>query len=679
MQELLTSKLCPFMLLLCLAGQTLQLNAQEPQPPYQPGAAGTQEPPAQKLPAPAPEGTLPPPYYDYPYGSATTTRRSLTVDEAVALALANASAYQQSLLDEQSAREDIRQARTAFLPQFSMPLGYIGTTPSRVRAPGDPLTFSFTSASAINETTAFLNATGPIDLSGRLRASLRRSRALLGAARAGTLVARRDLVLATVDAYYGLVLARQKRRLGDETLALAEAFANLAERLRQRGEGEEADVFRARSAAAVRRDELEQARLAESAAMSLLRVLTGVDFVTHVGVTRLTQDVPTVADFMGYTEELVRTRPELAQLDAQKQAALADERVARSELLPELTYGLNAGFDAADVGRLRQYSGGSAVISLNIPIWNFGASKSRATQARLRARSLELQRDNTLQQLRQEFYTQRAAALSALARIKLAETAANAAQQNLNLIFVRYRQNNAAITDVLDAQANYAATRLAYYQAITDYHTARVGLEVDPTRKLAAQVASPPVVGADAKPCALTKSQSPVLGGLRLGMSLNQVTTIFPGLVVGAASDLGVAQAVLSKAELSNQTANLPLSADVDVLSLEFTDGLLTRIRVNYRPTNKWESKDQFLSLMAAKLNLPGPWTAAYDWQDKDIRVLEDLRDFALECDGFRLSVGIGLEGVGVDQVPHITLGDTLATRAIRQREADAQKEKAKP
>src|SRR5205085_5954525 len=280
------ARLQSFLILCCLLLQPLALVAQQPPTAQEPRAL--------------------PPYYDYPYGSETTTRRTLSVAEAVTLALANASLYQQAFLNERTAREDVRQARTAFLPQFNVPLTYLGTTPSRVRADGEPLTFSFVGASAINETTAFLNATGPIDLSGRLRAALRRSRAQLAAAHAGTQVARRDLVIATVDAYYGLVLARQKRRLADETLALAEAFASLAERLyaRDKNEGSEAAVFRSRSAAAARRDELEQARLGESAAMSLLRVLTGVDFVTHIGVARLNADVPTAADFLSYTEEL---------------------------------------------------------------------------------------------------------------------------------------------------------------------------------------------------------------------------------------------------------------------------------------------------------------------------------------------------------------------------------------
>ncbi|HLL72159.1 MAG TPA: TolC family protein [Pyrinomonadaceae bacterium] len=641
-------------------GQTARLDAQQPRP--------TPEPPE--------------PYYDYPYGSDMTMRRTLTVDEAVTLALANASVYQQSRLEEESAREDVRQARAAFLPQFSIPLGYIGTTPSQVRAPGEPLTFSFVSASAINETTAFLNATGPIDLSGKLRASLRRSRALLAATRAGTLMAKRELTLATVDAYYGLVLARQKRRLADETLALAEAFVNLALRRQARGEGEEADIHRIRSAAATRRDELEQARLAESAAMSLLRVLTGVDFVTHIGVARLMQDVPTVADFLSYTEEMVKLRPELDHLDAQQRAAREEARLARRELFPELTYSFNAGFDTADIRRLRQYSGGSAIISLNIPLWNFGASRSRETQARLRARSLDLQREQTLQRLRQEFYDQRAAALSALARIKLAESAANSAQQNLNLIFVRYRQDEADITDVIDAQGNSALTRLAYYQAIADYRTARVRLEIDPSQKVTAQEerkAAPPA-GSESREvkCALSEGgqQQPLaLAGLRLGMTQEQAALLFPALSVGVANESGVAKATVGSRESANTSSADSRFSDVETIDLEFTDGRVSFIRLNYPRTERWQSTDQFLSVTAVRLGLSGKWKPFYEWQDKGVRDLQDLKDMALECDGVRLSMGIGLEGIGVDQSPHVALEDLQAARVVQERE-DAKKRK---
>lgn len=439
-----------------------------------------QRPAADSAPAQGASADRPPPYYKYPFGSETTRARTLTLGEAVELALRQASTFSQAQIEERIAAEDVRQARTDFLPRLSAPLTYLGNTPSQVRALDEPLTFSYVSSSAVNETMALFNAAGELDLSGRLRANLGRSRHLLAAARAGTQVARRELVLATVDAYYGLVLARQRRRLADETLSLAEGFALVAETLRQRGDGEESDVLRARVEALKRRDELEQARAAESGAMDALRSLAGVDYATHITVTRITEEVPTASDFMGYTEELVKARPELAQIEEQRRAALDEARAARAERLPQFSYSLSGGFDAADIRELRRFSGGQAILSLNVPVFDFGASRSRETQARLRAQALEAQRDATLRLLRQEFYTSRAAALSALERIRLTRAAAEAAQSNIAMTLARYRAKQGTMLEVVDAQSAYADSRVAFYQALTDYRTARIRLEVVP-------------------------------------------------------------------------------------------------------------------------------------------------------------------------------------------------------
>ena len=373
----------------------------------------------------------------------------------------------------------MKQSRTAFLPRFTVPLTYFGTTPSQVRNAGDPLVNSYVSSSAINETIGLFNTAGEVDISGRLRAALRRNRDLLAAAHAGSLVARRALVLQTIDAYNALVLARQKRRLAQETLSLAEGFVKVTEGFIQRGEDESggADVLRARAIVASRRDQLGQAQAGEVAALSLLQVLTGIDFSVPIDVARIAQNLPTVADFTSFTDEQVKQRPELSQLDFQKRAALEDARAVRLEGLPQLTYTVNGGFDAANFHPLKRYAGGSAIFTLTVPVFDFGSRKSRETQARLRAQSLDTQRELLVRQLRQEFYTARAGALTALARIRETEAGATAAQQNLTLIFARYRARKATITDVVDAQSAYADARLAYFQAIIDYRTARVRLE----------------------------------------------------------------------------------------------------------------------------------------------------------------------------------------------------------
>lgn len=685
MRKDFVSSACALGLLCCLIGHALPLYAQQPsattppQPEARPGKTQTPQAPRPGSATPGSssgeEGSSaqredrPSPYYDYPFGSRTTSKRTLTLDEAVALALSNASAYQQSQFDERIAREDVRQARAAFLPEITMPLTYFGTTPSKVRAADEPLVYSYVSSSAINETIALVNASGELDLSGRLRASLRRSRHLLAAARAGAQVARRELVIATIDAYYALALARQKRRLADETLGLSEGFVKVSEGLKARGGGEEADVFRAISAARTRRDELEQARAGEAAAMDLLRSLTGIDFNTFLGVKRLTETVPTVSDFLGYTEEMIKARPEFSVIEAQKRAASQEARIARAERLPQLTYTINGGFDAGDFRPLGRYAGGSAIVTLTIPIFNFGASKSRETQARLREQQLDVQRQSTMRALRQEFYTTRAAALAALERIRDAQSASEAAQQNITLIFTRYRLKKAEITDVIDAQSAFAETRTSYYQAIADYHTQRIRLEADPEQMLRPHHLEPETLSSmRPRACTLGLAEAPNIGGFRLGMTLSEVQARFPNNQIPSPDEFGVSTMHLRGVKSPAGS----VFEDANNITIEFTDGRLSYIRVDYPVTNQWENKDAFVASIANRLNINGQWKYFYDWEDKTIRGAEDLRDMALECNGFRLSAGIGIEGYGGnDQTPHMELEDTAAAKAVKEREEE--------
>jgi hypothetical protein len=119
-----------------------------------------------------------------PYGSTTMKNRTLSVEQAVTLALDFAASFGSAV--RRAKRQRRRQAVAGcMLPQINMPLTYWGTTPSMVRQPGDPLTFSFVASSAINESIGWLSVSGTIDVAGKLRAELQRSRALLAAAQAG--------------------------------------------------------------------------------------------------------------------------------------------------------------------------------------------------------------------------------------------------------------------------------------------------------------------------------------------------------------------------------------------------------------------------------------------------------------------------------------------------------------
>ena len=232
-----------------LTSNLLRFSVQAPPAP----AAPTQSAPSQ---TPAPQNRL-------------------TRDEAARLALAQASAFQTARYSEQIAEEDVRQARAAFLPRITAPstVTYNSPTLGPV-ARGTPRSdrFSFIAANAVIEYESLVGAGGEIDIAGRLRAALRRSVALLEAARAGTEIARRTLLQAVDDAYYGLALAITKRRSAELSLRAAEEFARVTDLMFNAGEVAQVDSTRAKVQVASRRDELEQARVNEAVAAGGLRV-----------------------------------------------------------------------------------------------------------------------------------------------------------------------------------------------------------------------------------------------------------------------------------------------------------------------------------------------------------------------------------------------------------------------
>ena len=65
-----------------------------------------------------------------PASQSVAPMSTLTIDEALRLASAQASIYQSALLSERIAAEDVKQAQTAFLPKVSAPLSYIYTSPA---------------------------------------------------------------------------------------------------------------------------------------------------------------------------------------------------------------------------------------------------------------------------------------------------------------------------------------------------------------------------------------------------------------------------------------------------------------------------------------------------------------------------------------------------------------------
>ncbi len=419
----------------------------------------------------------------------TDQTKSITIAEAVDLALKQASAFRGSQIGEQIAAEDVRQARAAFYPKVGIAPNFIYTTPSLGKtttvgvingnsAVVTERTFSFIGANAITEFQGLVTATGEIDTSGRLRATLLRNKLLVESARAGSAIARRDLVQAVTDAYYNLALASVQRRGAENNLQAAQLFEDNTKLLLDAGEVAPVDFVRARLQTAQRRNELEQARTNESANGDSLRVLIGYEFTQPVAAEDLLVQIPASGEIESFAQTAIQTRPEFAQFNADIRAAEQDARIARSERRPQVTYSLNGGFvsDSLKPANLRDHTGASAQIGVSLPVFDRGVSRSRETQARLRIQQTQNSRALAERQFAQAFFTARAQAVSAAERIKQIGASIADAEQNVTASVARYRAGEAAIVEVTDANNTLITLRLALYQAIFDYQTARARL-----------------------------------------------------------------------------------------------------------------------------------------------------------------------------------------------------------
>ena len=410
-----------------------------------------------------------------PIPSSQVVSTPLSRDEAVRLALAQASAYQQAQFSEQIASEDVKQAQAAFLPKITAPLAFIYTTPfvgNPIISPsGEP---SFIAANSVREYQAFLNVSGDIDLAGRLRATLRRNRLLLEAAHAGTEAARRDLIEATDEAYYGLAAIITKRQSAGLNLSAAEQFEHITSLLFDGGEVPSVDLIRARLQTANRRDELEQARAGEQAAANALRSLIGSNIAGSIITADLGTTVPDQSEINRFSTEAIARNPELAQFEAQRLAAEQDAKAARAERRPQLGYSISGGFDtdAIQMPNLKQHSGASAAITLDIPIFDWGISKSREHQAKLRAQTAESQKAVAQRTFAQQFFTARSQAQTAVTRIQALRVSIADAERNAQISIDRYRAGEAQIVEVTESQNTLSAQRAALSQALFDYQVA---------------------------------------------------------------------------------------------------------------------------------------------------------------------------------------------------------------
>lgn len=403
-----------------------------------------------------------------------------SIDQVREMALAQPSAYSISERDTHIAEQDVKQSQASFLPIIAAPLSYTFTSPLRGpdqagvpfadRPPG------FIANDSVHHYTLFAEASGEIDVNGKLKAALDRSRAALARAKAQALVARRGVLTAVTEAYYAAAFASAERRVDEETLASAESFLHVAELRVAAGEAPQVDTLKARTDVAARTDELLQAKAAELEAADTVRVLAGIPFDAPFEADPLELTTPDGAALQQFTSSMVKARPEFSLLDAEENEAAAEIRLARAERRPTLSYSIVTGIDDSTIAPKRDF-GVAAAVTLSIPLFDWGASRSRQFQAELRRESVRETRVLLERGLSEQFRAARIAVETAIERVNVLSASVKDAERALDISRARYEAGEAAVIEVFEARAAASAQRMSYFTALRDYRVALNRLE----------------------------------------------------------------------------------------------------------------------------------------------------------------------------------------------------------
>jgi outer membrane protein TolC len=409
----------------------------------------------------------------------------LTLQDALDRARKNSVQFQAAQTDAALARQDRYQAGAALLPSATynnQALYTQGTSTALTNTTGFPV--RFIANNAVHEYISQANVHESIDLAGI--AGFRRASAGAVLARARAEIASRGLVVTLVQSYYAVAAAQQKLETARKGTDEGDNFLKLTQELEKGGEVAHSDVIKADLQAQERRRQFQEAQLALLNARLDFAVLVFPDFNDNFEVTddlHATITMPTLTEVQ---QRAAKENPDVrAALEAVK-AAGYEVTAARAGYLPSLGldywYGIDApnfgvNFPTKVNGQAVSNLGSSASATLNIPIWNWGATQSRVKQAELRRtqtqRELSLAQRKLLAEI-QSLYAEADTALNELAGLS---RSAELAAESLRLTTLRYKGGEATVLEVVDAQTTNAQANAAYQDGAVRYRVALANLQ----------------------------------------------------------------------------------------------------------------------------------------------------------------------------------------------------------
>ena len=444
-------------------------------PPATAPPAATPPPAAPPAP-PAPQITAPPagPTGYAPPLPAQILGRQLSLDEAVAIALAGQPQIQARLFDYAAARHRVTQALAPMLPQVS---GSVTATRSHqtslVTSGTTGLTTPVVIDRQLNQTLFAQVALSQLLFDfGKTLAATDAARKLATVALESVELQRQLIALAVREAFTNINFSVRLIAVAQQSFDRAQLNLRSARGFYEVGTRPKSDVVRAEVDVANARVDIIRARNAERLARVALNTAMGIDVDSPTQVQDNLTYEPIQFDRPQLRAEALRQRPEQRQVRLQVEVAEAQERLAFRNFLPNL---FGTGAYGGTRSELNPFW--SIGLSLQWTIFDGGNLVGRyqearanldAAQARVKASELDI-----IQNVEQAEITTE----EAQERIQAAQAAVASAEENFRLAQGRFDAGVGTILELTDAQLALTQSQNVEAQALSDFRIALYRLD----------------------------------------------------------------------------------------------------------------------------------------------------------------------------------------------------------
>ena len=410
---------------------------------------------------------------------------AISLDEAIARARANEPAFAAVVAASRNAALDRSIARSALLPSVEYHNQYLYTQPvvgpsgvgmgspaisSNPRFIANNAVHEYMSQGRVNETIGAqqINALG-------------HASAALAVAMAELEVAQRGLVASVAGLFYAASASGRKVSVAERAASEAASLTTLTQQRETAREVAHADVVKAQLQQQQRDRDLADARLEAERGRLELAVLLFAD--PRTPYTLAVPDAPPSVPARADVEAALATHnPELASALASTHLADLNVFAARAAYLPNLALNYTYGIDAAQFATKgtdgSRNLGYSASVTLDIPVWDWFATRDRVRQSEISRDLARTVLTNTQRKLiadLEEFYAEAVAAHDQLDSLNLSVTTA---AESLRLTRLSYSAGETPILEVVDAENSLTASELAREDGIVRLQTALANLQL---------------------------------------------------------------------------------------------------------------------------------------------------------------------------------------------------------